>query len=254
MRNSVTTLDGATGRHRRWLPSAAIVVGLVLASTALWQWFVASHRFAADTAPADIRGEPITAASASLKAASPAVAPAAVVAAPVSTTALATPQIPAAQPAPLVATAPPPADAGAGDYLAVGFDKLASFTFVMPDEPAPANRAPAPAPPTDQNPETVRALDKKRVALKGFMLPLKVEGGKVTEMLLLKDQSMCCFGTVPKITEWVTVKMVAQGVKPIMDQTVTLYGKLHVGEIRENGYLVGIYQMDGEKMAGPRDL
>jgi hypothetical protein len=39
-----------------------------------------------------------------------------------------------------------------------------------------------------------------------------------------------------------------------MDQAVTLYGKLHVGEIRENGYLVGIYQMDGEKLAGPLDL
>ena len=50
------------------------------------------------------------------------------------------------------------------------------------------------------------------------------------------------------------VKMTGKGVKPIMDQAVTLYGKLHVGEIRENGYLVGIYQMDGEKVAGPLDL
>lgn len=254
MRNTMTTRERAAGRHRRWLPATAILALLVLASAALWQRFAVSHRSAADTAPVEIRGEPIIPASARPEAASPVVAPPPVVATSVSTTPLATPQSPAAPPAPLVAAIPPPADAGADDYLAVGFDKLASFTFVMPDEPAPANRAPAPAPPTDQIPETVRALDKKRVALKGFMLPLKVEGGRVTEMLLLKDQSMCCFGTVPKITEWVTVKMVAQGVKPIMDQTVTLFGKLHVGEIRENGYLVGIYQLDGEKMAGPRDL
>ena len=59
---------------------------------------------------------------------------------------------------------------------------------------------------------------------------------------------MCCYGTTPKITEWVTVKMNDKGVKPIMDQPVTLFGKLHVGETRENGYLVGIYEMVGDKM------
>ena len=35
------------------------------------------------------------------------------------------------------------------------------------------------------------------------------------------------------------------------DQAVTLSGTLKVGAIRENGYLVGIYQMDGEKMNAP---
>ncbi len=59
---------------------------------------------------------------------------------------------------------------------------------------------------------------------------------------------------MPKINEWVSVRMTSKGVKPVMDQAVTLYGKLKVGEIRENGYLVGIYEMDGESMAGPLDL
>ena len=45
--------------------------------------------------------------------------------------------------------------------------------------------------------------------------------------------------------------MADKGVKPMMDQPVTLYGTLHVGEMRENGYLVGIYSMDAEKMIGP---
>jgi hypothetical protein len=55
----------------------------------------------------------------------------------------------------------------------------------------------------------------------------------------------------PKINEWVSVKMTEKGVKPIMDQPVTLMGKLHIGEMRENGYLIGIYRMDGEKMEAP---
>ena len=143
-----------------------------------------------------------------------------------------------------------------GEFLIVGFDRLAAFNYDIPDETPAATNAPAAkaAPPKDQIPPAVKAFDKQRVALKGFMLPLKVEGGLITELLIMRDQSMCCYGTVPKINEWVSVKMTGKGVKPIMDQAVTLYGKLHVGEIRENGYLVGIYQMDGEKVAGPLDL
>lgn len=128
-------------------------------------------------------------------------------------------------------------------YLKVGFDKLSAFNFIMPEEVTATNQ-----PPKDQFPPAIKALDQKPIALMGFMLPLKVEQGLVTEMLLMKDQSMCCFGTTPKINEWVSVKMNEKGVKPIMDQPVTMFGKLHVGEMRENGYLVGIYQMDGVKM------
>ena len=80
------------------------------------------------------------------------------------------------------------------------------------------------------------------------MLPLKVEGGLVTELLIMKDQSMCCYGNVPKITEWVNVKTSGSGIKPIMDQPISILGTLHVGAMRENGYLIGIYQMDGEKV------
>ena len=51
--------------------------------------------------------------------------------------------------------------------------------------------------------------------------------------------------------EWVSVKMADKGVKPLMDQPVTLFGTLHVGEMRENGFLVGIYRMDGERLGEP---
>ncbi len=135
-----------------------------------------------------------------------------------------------------------------GDFLAVGFDKLAAFKYDVPEDEAKPEDA---TDPDKQIPEGVKAFGGKRVALKGFMLPLKVEGGLVTELLIMRDQSMCCYGSVPKINEWVSVKMTSKGVKPVMDQPVTFFGKLKVGAIRENGYLVGIYAMDGEKMEGP---
>jgi hypothetical protein len=45
--------------------------------------------------------------------------------------------------------------------------------------------------------------------------------------------------------------MGGKGVKAIMDQAITIYGRLHVGEMRENGYLIGIYRLDGQKMDVP---
>jgi hypothetical protein len=140
-----------------------------------------------------------------------------------------------------------------GDFVSVGFDKLSAYNFEVTDEilnPG-TNTVAASAKTAEQIPDTVKKFDQKRVAVKGFMLPLKVEGGKVTELLLMRDQSMCCYGAVPKINEWVSIKMVGGGVRPIMDQAITMFGTLHVGEMRENGYLVGIYRMEGEKMAGP---
>ncbi len=137
--------------------------------------------------------------------------------------------------------------------LTVGFDKLASFAYALPDGPVDTNVVVQVAS-TNQIPTTIRALNDQFISLKGFMLPLKVEKGLVTELLIMRDQSMCCYGTVPKINEWVSVKMVGDGVKPVMDQAVTLFGKLKVGEMYENGYLVGIYALDGERMAGPLDL
>jgi len=167
------------------------------------------------------------------------------------------------EPAPVAAAAPVAVESevetirsGDQEYFAVGFDQLASFNFEMTDDLLEAKGDPAEITEktNGQIPPKIRAFDQKAVAVKGYMLPLKVEKGAVTEFLIMRDQSMCCFGTVPKINEWVSVKTVGKGVKPIMDEPVTIFGKLHVGEMRENGYLVGIYRLEGEKLAGSLDL
>ena len=165
-------------------------------------------------------------------------------------------------PAPVVtagkaqASIPDPAAATKDGFTVVGFEKLASYSIEVPDDllgPLTNDAAAAAAKTDAMIPQPVRALDKLRVSLKGFMLPLKVESGLVTELLIMKDQSMCCYGSTPKLNEWVSIKMTGPGVKAIMDQPVTLFGRLHIGEMRENGYLVGIYKMDGEKMQGPEE-
>jgi len=200
----------------------------------------------------EVKGEPInvTPATPQTTAATEKANPAATaqVAAKVTTPA------PAATPAvPVPAPAPAAKATAEDDFAEIGFDLLAGFNYEMPDESSVSTNAPA-KPAKEQIPDTVKVMDKKRVALKGFMLPLKVEGGLITELLIMRDQSMCCYGNVPRINEWVSVKMVNKGVKPVMDQPITLYGALKVGEMYENGYLVGIYEMAGEKMTEPLDL
>ena len=139
-------------------------------------------------------------------------------------------------------------------YKVVGFAEISDFKFEVPDEPASDPKAKAILE-KNEIPETVRALDKKKIAIKGYMLPLRVEEGLITEFLVLRDQSACCFGAVPKINEWISVRMPkGKGVKPIMDVRITFFGVLKVGEALESGYLVGIYEMDGHKLGGPVGL
>jgi len=133
-------------------------------------------------------------------------------------------------------------------YEKVGFDRLASFTFNAPADGAETD-AQAQAKGNEQIPERIRAFDAKKVAVTGFMLPVKMDGGLVKEFLLVKDPMLCCYGVMPRINEWVVVKMVGKGVAPLMDVPITFEGTLKVGAMYENGYLTGIYELAGDKLA-----
>ena len=136
--------------------------------------------------------------------------------------------------------------AGASGYEAVGFDRLASYEYEQP-QPDPATPDAPPPSGAAQIPEKIKALDQQKVAVTGFMLPVKMEGGLVKEFLLVRDAMMCCYGVMPKVNEWVVVKMVGKGVAPLMDVPITFEGRLQVGQIYEGGYLTGLYLLKGEK-------
>ncbi len=136
------------------------------------------------------------------------------------------------------------------DCEKLGFETLSGFPFEVTKTMAEGadNPAAASAATRKEIPAVVQALDDHLVAIRGFLLPLKMNNGLTVEFLLLRNQNMCCFGSVPKINEWICVEPRGEGVKPIMDQPITIVGKLRVGEIRENGYLVGIYKMEAEQV------
>ena len=135
-------------------------------------------------------------------------------------------------------------------YQVVGFDQLASFEFAAPAyDTAGANGQPVVKKGDEQIPEPIMALNEKRVAVTGFMLPVKMVEGRVMEFLLVKDQMMCCYGVMPKTNEWIVVKMSRNGLPPSMDVPVSIEGKLKVGEMYDNGYLTGIYLLEGDKQS-----
>ena len=134
-----------------------------------------------------------------------------------------------------------------GGYLKVGFEILAGYTFEAPpfDPAAPPTATPATG--EEQIPEEIKALSGKATLVTGYMMPVRMENGLVTEFLLVRDPAMCCYGTVPNMNEWIVVKM-KDGVRPLMDVPVSFYGKLQVGAMFENCYPTGIYLLEGEKM------
>jgi hypothetical protein len=142
---------------------------------------------------------------------------------------------------------------GKAAYDDVGFDRLSAFNLEVTEEMANGTADPKATSLSisGQIPPTVKALNDKQVTVRGFILPLNVRHGLMTQFLILKSQALCCYGIAPKMNEWVTVKMTGKGVKAVMDRPVNVSGTLHVGEIREGGALVAIYRMEADKFDAP---
>lgn len=154
---------------------------------------------------------------------------------------------PAASAAVAAAGKPAAAPEVENGYLKLGFDQLASYPFTPPAFDPAAN--PSVKPPTgeEQIPANVKAWNGKKAVVTGFMVPVKMDKGLVTELLLMRNTMACCYGSVPNMNEWVVIKM-KKGVAPLMDVPVAISGALKVGAMFENGYMTGLYELEGEQM------
>jgi len=152
----------------------------------------------------------------------------------------------------LTGTNSPAASDNKGDALVVDFSTLAGYNYVVSDTPL-TNQVRGADIADQQIPASVKALGSKKVIITGFMMPLREKGDKATDFLIMRTQSSCCYGIAPAITELVTVKAAGAGVPTIMDELVKIEGTLRVGTLREDGYIVGIYQMDDGKFLGKAD-
>jgi hypothetical protein len=82
------------------------------------------------------------------------------------------------------------------------------------------------------------------------MIPTNFKDGKTTEFLLMANIMMCCYGTVPKVNDWVLVR-IPGGTDVIQDQPITFRGLFHVKAQVDDGILTAVYEMDAD---GPGKL
>ena len=131
-----------------------------------------------------------------------------------------------------------------GNYRPVEFSELGGFPFALgPELMHSTNAVEAAARTLALVPEPIRRLDGCKLSVRGFVLPFKSDNGRATEFLLLRDRSMCCFGITPQPNQWIAIHAAPPGVRFTMDQLMTVFGTLHVGDFREAGRLLGIYEM-----------
>lgn len=145
--------------------------------------------------------------------------------------------------------APPPAPEvrppGLEDFEDMTFDKLGSYPYEVFELKEGVTLK-------EQIPASVKELDGKKIAIKGFMLPYRNNGESVTEFILLRNQGLCCFGMVPRMNEWVHVTMAeGKGAPYAVDLPITVFGTLSVGEVYEKNVLMSLYRMEGTAVIVP---
>jgi len=142
------------------------------------------------------------------------------------------------------------------DYLPVGFEVLSAYYYEIPDERiAKPARKTLLEPSGSQIPVPIRAFNQTRIVTKGFVIPIKLHRGSTREFLLVRDHSLCCFGRLPRMNEWISVKMPENKSVPRFDlQTpLTVMGTLEVGEEYQDGDILSIYRMKADAVALPFD-
>jgi Protein of unknown function (DUF3299) len=96
-------------------------------------------------------------------------------------------------------------------------------------------------------PETIRALDGKKVTMAGFLLPL-YEFDDIHEFNLVASHWSCCFGVPPGVTGWVHVRLAAgQTGLPNTSEPLRVSGTFHVAPKKEAGFVVSVWALDDAK-------
>lgn len=103
-------------------------------------------------------------------------------------------------------------------------------------------------------PKDYRALDGKRVELKGMMWQLQSAGPNVAQFQLVYNIQKCCFNGPPLVQERVFVHLPRDKKIRWYDQLVSCVGTLHVRLKRDDqGTVRSVYDMDLDSLAPAMD-
>ncbi|MET0262160.1 MAG: DUF3299 domain-containing protein [Rariglobus sp.] len=93
-------------------------------------------------------------------------------------------------------------------------------------------------------PQSVKDLNGKEVRIRGYMMPIRMDGNEVREFLIVPNQSACCYGTTPRFWEFIVAVKTGDAVPNLMDTPLTFEGVLKVGDVYEQGYWTQLYTLE----------
>ena len=96
-------------------------------------------------------------------------------------------------------------------------------------------------------PDTTKALDGKKVAMIGFMLPID-EAKDVRHFLLVQSLWSCCYGTPPDIHGIVRIELPKDRPIEYSFEPLLITGTFRVGVTIEDGYCIDIYQLHADSV------
>jgi hypothetical protein len=120
--------------------------------------------------------------------------------------------------------------------LRVSYDDLNLLT-ILNMEPVPPN-------PEPYFPDWLRALEGRRIRIRGFMYPAFVETG-LRGFILVRDNQECCFGPGAKIYDHIEVAM-RNGVTTdyIPGRPFDVVGRFHIRPEADDEELYQLYQIE----------
>lgn len=97
-------------------------------------------------------------------------------------------------------------------------------------------------------PEHVTALEKRRIRIRGYILPSFQQSG-LTQFVLVRDNQECCFGPGAALHDCVVVRMQPGRTADFSIRPVAVAGTFKVEELRgPDGKHLAIYALDGESV------
>ena len=131
-------------------------------------------------------------------------------------------------------------------YTPVGFNILSSYNYKQ----EPVKSVSTSTSKTEEEiPSSIKALNGRKVAIRGYIVPVMVLDGETKSFMLMRSTMMCCYGIMPKINERVDVEMEnTKNTNLSMDIPMLVYGTLDIGERYDDGVLMSIYRMKADKV------
>jgi hypothetical protein len=127
------------------------------------------------------------------------------------------------------------------EYQDVPFNILSGFDYELPDPLDPrATFNP------NQVPAKVKALNGRKVSVRGFMLPFDVQPDGVSQFMLNASLDMCYFGAPVRMNDWIMVTMKPGKKAQFSHLAYQVAGVLEVGEQLKNGRVQSLYRLTAD--------